>query len=280
MLKLLIDADPIVYRSGFAAQETIEDDVLGTAIRPQPVEFALQIVKTSIEAMVKAVEERFNQTAAESLVLTGPGNYRTKIATVRPYKGNRVAALPVHYQAIRNYLTERGAKVVHRREADDEISIRAWKLWKESGQDGRHAPTYVVATIDKDLDQIPGWHYDYLKHVFYFVSESDAKFALWQQILAGDPSDNVPGCWKIGPGKAYGIVQRMMDKDLSDNDMWEVVVFHYEMSKQHADCPYRDRMSGDVALETAQLVYMQRKPGELWMPPGVEVGKVEGDEDD
>ena len=280
MIKLLIDADPLVYRSGFAAQETVNDEVFGEAVIAQPVENALQIVKTSLKAMTYDVEERFNQVASESLVLSGPDNFRFKIATIRPYKGNRPARLPVHYQAIRDYLTERGAKVIHRREADDEISIRAWRLWNESGQDGRHHATYVVATIDKDLDQIPGWHYDYMKHVFYFVDEDDAEAALWTQILSGDPSDNVPGAWKIGRAKALKLVQQAIEKNVSEQDMWQVVVFAYELSQKAEGCPYKDRKAEDVALETARLVYMQREPGELWNPPGIPMGTVQGDEDD
>jgi hypothetical protein len=281
MIKLLIDADPLVYRSGFAAQETVNDEVFGEAVIAQPVENALQIVKTSLKAMTYDVEERFNQVASESLVLSGPDNFRFKIATIRPYKGNRPARLPVHYQAIRDYLTERGAKVIHRREADDEISIRAWRLWNESGQDGRHAATYVVATIDKDLDQIPGWHYDYMKHVFYFVDEDDARAALWTQILSGDPSDNVPGCWKVGRTKAHKLIQSYISQGASDLRLWNgAIVNTYAASQFHEDCPYKNLKAADVALETAQLVYMQREPGELWNPPPVPHGKVEGDEDD
>lgn len=275
MLKLLVDADPLVYRSGFASQETVEDEYIGTAVRAQPVEFALHIVKTSIEAMQDAVQNHFGKSKIHTaLVLSGPDNYRFKLATIRPYKGSRSPTLPVHYQKIRDYLTgQYGAKVVHRREADDEISIRAWRSWRAGERN------YVVATVDKDLDQIPGWHYDYMKHVFYFVDEVDAQMALWRQILSGDPSDDVPGAWRFGPVSAKNAVDYCYENLFTPEQIWTYILDVYEQQSTLPGCPYV-APGRDAALETARLVYMQREPGELWNPPGVPMGKVEGDEDD
>lgn len=274
LLKLLIDADPLVYRSGFAAQETVYDEYIGDAVVAQPVENAIHIVKTSVDAMVDAVEIHTSQRADKQLVLSGPGNYRFGIATVRPYKGNRTTVLPVHYQAIRDYLTgKQGAKVIKGREADDEISIRAWRAKRDN-------LPYVVATIDKDLDQIPGLHYDYMKHVFYEVGEQDAQIALWAQILSGDPADDVPGAWKIGKAKAMALVQRMYSEELSDAEKWSTVVNLYRVSQNLEGCPYKDRDAEAVALETARLVYVQQNPGELWNPPGIPLGLIGGDIDD
>src|SRR5579862_3463165 len=215
---VLVDGDPIVYRCGFAGQHPVIHGVLENAdgvpyrirfegkadmkrhmaehpdhevlvadeeLEVEPLPFVLSTVK----ACLGHLEPMGNL----QLFLTGKGNHRDKIATVKQYKIDRKdTPRPVHYAAIREYLLSwKGAVLVNGREADDEISIRAHRLRKEG-------KPYIVATIDKDLDQIPGKHYDYARHIAYEVSEQEAERWFWQQVLSGDPTDSIPGCWKIG----------------------------------------------------------------------------------
>lgn len=218
---VLIDGDPIVYRCGFAAQHSVIHALVegpegpsawrfeGRADRNQwqkehpdyeildeqeeldvePLEFAL--------VTVRAVLRSLEHLGVGRLFLSGKDNYREKLATIAKYKGNRDRnKRPVHYQAIRDYLCSHwGGVVIDGHEADDELSIRA----AQARQDGRQ---YVIATIDKDLDQIPGLHWDYMRNVEYVVSEEEAQKWFWQQCLSGDATDGVPGCWKLGPAKA------------------------------------------------------------------------------
>jgi hypothetical protein len=238
MYNLIIDADPIVYRSGFSAEthgyllvyETYDGEVheaefmpfedkngnwvtAGAAmkkwldknkeeinvlakekiVKPEPVGHALHLVNQEIGGIVGSVRERTKLGEDDldiRIFLSGPDNFREKIATLAPYKGNRDAdAKPHWYQQIRDHLTGRwNARVVTGREADDEVSITGWKHYRDGY---RH--NYVIATIDKDLDQVPGLHYDYRQKVFYNVSRTEAEQMLWRQIIQGDPTDNIPG---------------------------------------------------------------------------------------
>src|SRR5271166_1416028 len=169
-MHLIIDADPIVYRCGFAAERTdyhlvvesptgyitelhftpkpkkyagdqlrdwlkAHDDwtVLDKArdVHPESEEQALEDTRTQIQSIEKACREQYRLDSFDriTVILSGPGNYREKLATVFPYKGNRDPEhKPYWYQAIRNHLTQEwGAVVVHGREADDECSIIAAK---------------------------------------------------------------------------------------------------------------------------------------------------------
>lgn len=311
-MKLIIDADPIVYRSGFAGESTeyqaVLEDVDGSIvsyyfkptadktalqqlnevaaktgrtiaykeklIKAEPVANVLNIVYKTIVSIEDRVREQFKVAAKDLntyIALSGPNNFRYKIATIKPYKGNRDPShIPVHYQAIRDYLTNRwGARVIHGREADDECSIEGWKLWREQRrgpQMGLSSHSYVVASIDKDLDQIPGHHYDYMKHVFYFMTLDEAYRAFWIQVLAGDVVDNIPGLKGYGMVKAAAQIDYWIDNGLRDTDMWKEIVALYS--------------TNEAALEIARLVYMQRRPGELWNPPGVPFGTIQGDADD
>lgn len=333
-MHLIIDADPIVYRCGFAAETptyhlVMEDPVTGVyeavfapydgqtagarmqkwvqdhpedtvlekqkVVNPEPESHAHEAVRTQLYSIEKECRNHYQVEDFDSItiILSGPGNYRDRIATIQPYKGNRDPEHKPHwYQSIRNYLTsEWGARVVHGREADDECSILCHRLgYTESD------PRFVVATIDKDLDQIPGEHYNYLKQVFYAQSRADAELFFLQQCLSGDATDGVPGCYKCGDIGAKRIISELVGQcgrneavhrppsrnraakkleytaansvGVAIPAIWQGIVRQYEISKSRVGCPYVDREAEALALETARLVYLQKEEGELWIPTG------------
>ena len=306
---ILIDGDPIVYRCGFAAEtpwynvtvEDVEDNVTvwhfepegdnsagqrmndwidahpelrvidkERGANPQPLAFALRAVTEQLNSIVRECEKHLGKKCNVVLYLSGQNNYRDKLATIKPYKGNRDAAhKPVHFAAIREYLIkQRGAKVIHGREADDEVSIVARKM-------ARDKLPFIVATIDKDLDQIPGQHYNYRKKVHYTVDHEEALAWFYVQCLSGDPTDNIPGCYRCGPAKAQKIVNDALCEsehlDAAEQEawLWAQVVEAYGDSQKVPGCPYADKDAEAVALETARLVKMQEYESQLWNPPGV-----------
>tara|TARA_R110000868_G_scaffold79778_5_gene226871 strand:+ start:1837 stop:2685 length:849 start_codon:yes stop_codon:yes gene_type:complete len=68
--------------------------------------------------------------------------------------------------------------------------------------------TLIVHT-DKDLDQIPGNHYNYKKPEFYDVSEDTAQLNLWTQVITGDSIDNIKGI----PGKGSAFAAKVFKQD-------------------------------------------------------------------
>ena len=307
-MHLIIDCDPCVYRAGFAAERNeyhlILDGDKGVyemhfapqdgktagaqmkewmtkhpdhsildkehVVIPEHVEHALEAVRTQLYSIEKECRDHYEIATFDSieLILSGPGNYREALATVFPYKGNRDPDHKPHwYQQIRNYLTgEWGARVVSGREADDECSILAHRHMGEER-------SYVVATIDKDLDQIPGEHYNYMKQVFYAQSESDAERFFLEQCVSGDATDGIPGCYKSGPVRAAKLVQSLIDGSPERNKqlaagIWDGIVAAYAKSQLLPGCPYVDRDPSAVALETARLVKLQEYEGQLWRPDG------------
>lgn len=313
-MHLIIDADPIVYRSGFAAESVTYQAVIDgpngvythhfvpeegeTAwarmklyqedneghevvyyeklINVEPVSHALMIVRQTLESIQKEVG--FKGKDELHILLSGPGNYREKIATYRPYKGNRDPEhKPVHYQAIRDYLTQQwNAIVVSGREADDEASILAHRFHKRRQK-------YVIASIDKDLHQIPGTHYDYRVKQQVTIPEDESRIVLWRQALSGDTTDNIPGACGIGAVKAQKLVEDRVDVGMSDADLWQSVVdlYEHQATVKKDACYYCAKDAEKAALENIRLVYLQREPNELWVPPGQEPEYLEeGDLDD
>ena len=170
-----------------------------------------------------------------------------------------------------------GETVISGWEADDEASIRAARCRADGVE-------YCIATIDKDLDQIPGLHYGYSKHVFYDMSEADAETFFWEQCVSGDTTDGIQGCFKVGAGKAktyiakwtaeYDEAKGMGDVTLQEY-LWERVVNTYEV----AICAYPDKypeemLPVEAALETARLVKMLDYEYQRWMPPGTDDGTL------
>lgn len=287
----LVDADGLVYLAGFATQKTyydvqiFDDEGFGEAYtfdshkemkealaeetrdyivdkrtEAEPLSHALQIVKNKLQH----IQDETGETPLVFLRADEQRNHRDMIAIQETYKGNRASEKPIHYQAIREYMFDHwGATAIYDREVDDEVSILSWQ---------KYAPYCMICSPDKDLDQIPGHHWNYRDDVYYYVDEFEAKRWFWIQVLAGDAADNIPGCWKIGNGKAETLVDEWYEEAYDDHDIWQKIVETYEASKELPTCRYQHRAAEDVALETARLVYMQQYYHELWQPPGLPRG--------
>jgi len=283
---ILIDADPLVYGCGFAAQKShskivVEDeagnlfqdmtDDLGVwkrehkgykvlerevTVEAEPESYAIQNIRLAISG-IKAECVKAGYEDPTVFYSAGGELFRDRIATLLPYKGNRDKLhKPVHYAAIRDWLSRNDAIAVAGIETDDEISIRGWDCL-------RARQKCVVASIDKDLDQIPGKHYNPNTGKFYNVSRADAELWFWTQVLSGDSTDNIGGCWKVGSAGAAKLLSSVSPP------YWPHVVKCYEESQGKAGCPYSNKDPSDVALENARLVYMLRNREEstkLWTP--------------
>ena len=175
----IIDADLITYRVGFASENVDE-----------------AICLARVTTLVNEIVYQNLGCDDYKAYITGRGNYRNDIAVTEPYKGNRKdAKRPQHYDAIRTHLQRLGAELVERQEADDAVAIEATSTggW--------------IVSIDKDLDQVAGWHYNFVKHEEYYVTEEQGLRNLFTQVLTGDRIDNIIGLKGIGPKKAEKLLQ-------------------------------------------------------------------------
>jgi len=218
----LIDADIFVYRVAFASES-------------EPESYAIQTMAESLEDLImfKLPVNRWE------VFLTGKGNFRYDVAKTAPYKGTRKKDKPKHYHLLREYL-ESGwsAQVITGMEADDAIAINATELGDDS----------VIVTIDKDLNQVPGWHYNFVKDDLFYVSPEEGIYSFYMQMLTGDTVDNIKGVKGIGPKTADKLL-----KGLSEKQMWDVCV------EKHG--------SEERAIENAHLLWMLRNPDEYFTPP-------------
>lgn len=252
-LKPLIDGDVLTYRCGFAADAQMKKDYIdqyfkehGNRPSEEQIEeylasidytaVALQNVKSVLEYCV----ERFN--SEYQLFLHYQGNYRDALATIKPYKGNRSKRKPKYYDAIKDYMfTQWGAIPVNGRESDDAIGIEQFQ----------NSDKYtVIVSIDKDMDTIPGWHYNWVRGELYYVTINEANRFFFSQMLTGDTTDNIPGIDGLGPKRTAAILEENPELD----QLREVVKERYR--KQYGADWER------AYQEVGNLLYILRRPEE------------------
>jgi hypothetical protein len=202
--------------AGFGAQ-TMEK---GKLISVDPIQVALYKAKRIIHTIKSKIK------ADEYKIYIGDPtvkHFRYKIAKTLGYKANRKDVVrPVHEQAIRDYLIQyHGAIVVSGIEVDDALGIEQIR-----------SDTSIICSNDKDLDMIPGWHFDidygivrelngkkytmkdYKKSNVYFIADPGF-LSLRTKLVDGEP---VPKGKKklVGAGQLWFCAQLLMG-DTVDN---------------------------------------------------------------
>lgn len=222
MQHALIDADILNYRIGFATNN--ESD-----------EVAIRTMASFLEDLLIL---DLPEVQTWELHLTGKTNFRNNVARTVPYKGNRKAEKPVHYHLLREYLElSWGASVSKNMEADDVLAIRATELGDAS----------VIVSLDKDLDQVPGWHYNFVKRTHYNVTPEQGLLRFYMQMLTGDRVDNIKGVRGIGDKKAEKLLTGK-----TEPEMWDLCV---------------ELLGADRAMENGHLLYMLRHYEDSFTPP-------------
>lgn len=282
-MRLMIDGDWLCYTAGFAGQKTlylwrsgetmfesegisalrqgldeagldIEDGELWARTVCDPLDHVLHTVKKMIEGVRDKIVDKIGHDRVKiEVYLDGDGNFRSRRAKVRPYKGNRsVNSKPVLYNEIRQYLLDNwDAHVVHGMETDDQLAIELTESPHNT----------VCVAVDKDMLQVPGKHFNPNKG-FKLVKPAEAHRRLWMQVLTGDATDNIMGCYKIGPAKAKALLN---DADPKDYPVIVKQAF-VDSIEQYGPDIYNGLNAEQAFREMLELVYLLRTGEEasLW----------------
>lgn len=293
MRTVLIDADSLVYAAACMAEAKayITRDTKGVCHGPYPTkkealavlendpaaqvfvhtaqgdfDGALIQLRTKIARIRHDAHERFGDIEVHTFI-SGSANFRDRLPARFPYKGNRVnVEKPQYLERLRRALVQSGAHKVHFMEPDDEITIRMTE-----------DPAAIAVSVDKDIKQVPGIHM-IPDQGFTSVSPRSALLRLYAQIIGGDPTDGVPGCYGITADGAAKLLYPYIDaKDTlkqTEAKFWKVTVDAYKASIAKRGARWEGNPNPVVAaVETARFVYLLRKrpvdPAniELWEPP-------------
>ena len=186
MTTALIDADLIAYRCAATCEEFDTSEV-------------------AIQRCFYLTEQILHSTQADAytLYLTGSDNFRKKINP--EYKANRKdKPRPKWLQDCREALvTQWGAIVTDGIEADDAMGMN-------------QTETTVICSLDKDMLQVPGTHYNWVRDETTFVTPTMGLKSFWTQMLVGDVADNIFGIRGLGPVKAGRILDPIIHDSLEE----------------------------------------------------------------
>mgnify|MGYP003388869820 CR=1 FL=1 len=229
MGKVLIDGDIIAYRAAFSTEQ------MGSSDTEKKIDDLIWFILDKTTVFPELHEDYV-------VYLTGKGNFRNEIANSHVYKGNRKSVQkPRHLQHARDYMHGKYEAIISQgEEADDLIAIEATRL----GHDA------CVASIDKDMLQIPCWHFNIVKGTYERVTPDGGMKFFYTQILTGDTADNIKGLFRVGPKKA----EKILDGAVSEEELWDRVVKAYDGDEERV-------------VENARLLWLRREVGEIWLPP-------------
>lgn len=214
MVTALIDGDISAYRCAAVSEDTDEE--------------------ICILRLDKQIRDILYSTDAShyKIFLTGSNNFRKVVYP--EYKANRKdKPLPKWLNACREYLvTTWQATVSDGCEADDLLGAN-------------QTEDTVIVSIDKDLLQIPGRHFNFVKMEEFFQTPMGGIRHFYEQLLKGDRSDNVPGVDGIGEKKAA----RFLEGCETEQEMFDICRSIYnndELMSTYGKCLWIWRKEGDI----------------------------------
>ncbi len=207
-MKLLIDADFIVYKSCAAVETEVDfgDDVILVTSN-----FSDAYAATNRE--LTKIKNKFGTFSEMILFFSDSINFRKQI--LESYKGHRNRKKPCGYKRVINALRKEYKVIIKPSlEADDAMGVYSTKY-----------PGNCIVSPDKDMRQIPGQLYN-LDEVFTVSKEEGAKWHLIQA-LAGDQTDGYSGVPGIGVKRATSLFEedgyswKTVTKAFTDKGMTE-----------------------------------------------------------
>jgi|18_taG_2_1085343.scaffolds.fasta_scaffold01344_12 hypothetical protein len=257
-MHLLIDADSALYRAGCANEErtyrcTLEGQLLEefrykSDAKVFAEEYGCEIVKHKTAGPIGLSLHNLRQCAKNffaiehdsyEMFIGGKGNFRYDYYP--EYKNNRDGDdKPVHLEQMKKHLqAQYGAVRINDEEADDVVSYKQCMAEKDST---------CIVTIDKDLNNTAGWHYNWVKGDMFYVTEKEADLNFARQLLSGDATDGIPGLKGVAAKTAIKLLPEYRDD-------WLEFVKHTYLERGY---------TLDYLNQMGIMLYMRKKPEEIW----------------
>jgi 5'-3' exonuclease len=152
------------------------------------------------------------------------------------YKQGRPTERPGLLYAVKNYLISKwNFLAVSILETDDVLSALQFDRYKTDS---------IICSGDKDLLQVPGWHYRFgiTRHgttikneEILFVKVDEAKINLFRQLLVGDSTDNIKGAKGIGVKTAEKIIAEKEKEIIEAKDFTNLLLPYYDGNKDEIE---------------------------------------------
>ena len=189
---LLVDADSLIFASCYRKRENPDDELYYTEIEDSRAKFDEQFM-----SIVNHLEEKY--PIDKVLTFSGSkGNFRKLIT--KKYKANRKKQeLPPLLDEMHQFVKDHYDSIWGYGVETDDMVARYWKqISDDIGRD-----EVMIVSIDKDYKQFPCLMYNYhYKHKEILdISEEEAMYNFYSQMIEGDTADNVN--YFKGKGKKF-----------------------------------------------------------------------------
>ena len=189
---LLVDADSLIFASCYKKRENPEDDKYYLNIEDAQAKFDEQFM-----SIVNKLEDMY--PVEKVLTFSGSkGNFRKLITS--DYKANRKKQeLPPLLNEMHQFVKEQYDSIWGYGVETDDMVARYWKqISDDIGRD-----EVMIVSIDKDYKQFPClmYNYHYKHQVVLDITEEEAMFNFYSQMIEGDTADNVN--YFKGKGKKF-----------------------------------------------------------------------------
>jgi 5'-3' exonuclease len=179
---LLFDADSLVFASCYKINREEDEEPFFTDIKDSIAKFDEQFMK-----IVNDLEDKYN--IEKVITFNGcKGNFRKKIT--KDYKANRKKQiLPPLLHSMHEYVKKTyESKFAYGIETDDMVARYWYTLSNQFGRDN-----VMIISIDKDYKQFPCliYNYHYKHKKILDISEDQALYNFYEQMIVGDTADNV-----------------------------------------------------------------------------------------
>lgn len=209
-----IDGDLIAYRCAATAEH--DDDWIATS------------------RMDKLMDDILRTTHADTYKLFISGGVNFRYSIFPEYKANRTQPKPRWLQMCKDYLVKEWEGVyTDGIEADDALAMN-------------QTEDTIICANDKDMLQVPGKHYNFVKDLFLDVTPLDGLKSFYRNMMIGDTSDNIRGVDRIGKARAA----KLIDPQDNEQDMFDIVREQYNDD---------ERM-----LMNGKLMHLWRFEGDIW----------------
>lgn len=232
----MVDGDLVGYRSAASCEPT----------KLKPDREPLEVAIARCDDLMRRILHETNAPSYQCYI-GGSENFRYDIDP--NYKANRKdKPRPMWLQEVREYLVMNwNTQICDGIEADDALGIAQCNSYEES----------CIASIDKDMLQIPGNHFNFVASTWSHISPRQGWHHFYTQLIMGDKSDNIQGYdGKMRPTVPQ-FLQPVIDRiyaATTEIEMLRVVQDVYEL--------------GDEALlRNGRLLYIQREQDDVWHLP-------------
>lgn len=234
-----------------------------------------RLAKENLDIFIKTI---IIKTEADSVLVcfgsADGSNFRNDIATFKTYK-DRPKDRPYHYYMLKDHVQRNYPWYETQRpyEDDDILAILHNEICK------RETNIPIICSHDKDMLQVPGWHYHTDSQELFPISEVEGLYNFYKQLLSGDPVDTIPGLFQItGKKNSKKNLERLdyLVTKYGERDLDEIEEAMYS----HVFNIYLDALGGKVKCreqstdldcilwEIGNLLYLRRSwDDEGWKVP-------------